>query len=367
MMAGGVPTARRVDHVGFTVPDLDVAVGFLVDVLGGELVYRLPPLAHDDDWMAEHLDVHPRASCEIAMVRLGPVTNVEVFSYRAPDQHPEPPRPCDAGSHQLGLFVDDLDTAVRRLRGQPGVSVLGQPQTVPAGQPHAGTRWVRLTAPWGMPLELRWVPATLPYERHTEARRFGPGPGWTNRTGGSPAGRNEYGARNVDHLAYTVVDLDAAERFFVDVLGGEVLYRTEPADLSVGGLAAALGVPATGTVQQLALRMGPTDNIELYRYDVPHASRRTPRNSDIGGRHLALSVADVDAATAYLRDTPGTVVLGQPETIADGPIAGIRWVYLRTALGLYLELANAPDGALPYERDTAARRCPAGDLTWSDR
>jgi catechol 2,3-dioxygenase-like lactoylglutathione lyase family enzyme len=364
---GGVPTARRVDHVAFTVPDLDLAVGFLVDVLAGELVYRLPPLARDDDWMAEHLDVHPRASCEIAMVRLGPVTNVELFEYRAPDQNPVPPRPFDAGSHHLGLLVEDVGAAARHLDRQPGVRVLGEPRSVPAGAPHAGLRWVRLVAPWGMHLELRQVPEVLPYQRRTTARRFGPCPVWTNRADRTPAGAGRWGARNVDHLAYTVADLDAAERFFVDVLGAEPLYRTEPSDLSVDGLAAALGVPATGTVRHAALRMGPTDNVELYEYDVPGAGNRVPRNSDVGGRHLALSVEDVDAATAYLGAVPGTVVLGGPETIPDGPIGGVRWVYLRTSVGLYLELARVPDGRLPYERDTVARRCPSGTRTWSDR
>ena len=30
----GLPGLRRLDHVGFTVPDLDEATRFLVDVLG---------------------------------------------------------------------------------------------------------------------------------------------------------------------------------------------------------------------------------------------------------------------------------------------------------------------------------------------
>ena len=56
-----LPGLRRVDHIGFTVPDLDQAHRFLVDVLGFEYLYSLGPFRHDDDWMATHLDVHPRA------------------------------------------------------------------------------------------------------------------------------------------------------------------------------------------------------------------------------------------------------------------------------------------------------------------
>ena len=57
----GIPTARNVDHVAYTVADLERAVAFFVDVLGGELVYREGPIAREDDWMAKRLDVHPRA------------------------------------------------------------------------------------------------------------------------------------------------------------------------------------------------------------------------------------------------------------------------------------------------------------------
>jgi catechol 2,3-dioxygenase-like lactoylglutathione lyase family enzyme len=357
----GVPTARRVDHVAFTVPDLDVAVRFLVDVLGGALVYRLPPLSRDDNWMADKLDVHPRATAEIALVRLGPVTNVELFEYSAPDHDPHPPRPCDVGSHHLGLFVDDVEAAARRLADEPGVHLFGPVRTVPPGLPDAGAGWLRVLAPWGMQLELRSVPAALPYERHTAARRFGPCPAWQPGKPGVP------GIRNVDHLAYTVADLDAAVGYFVDVLGAELLYRAPRQDLAVDGLAAALGVPASGTVERVALRMGPTDNVELYRYRVPGARTVPPRNSDVGGRHLAIYVDDVDRAADYMAACPGTTVLGTPETITDGPIAGDRWVYVRTPVGLHVELVRMPDGSLPYEAGTAARRCSAKGLRWWDR
>src|SRR5882757_7751529 len=365
--AAGVPGARRVDHVALTVPDLDVAVAFVVDALGGELVYRLPPLTHDDDWMRRHLDVHPRASAEIALIRLGPTTNLELFQYRSPDHNPSPPRTSDAGSTHLALFVEDVDAAAAVLRDRFALPVLGEPRTVAPGSPAAGIRWVRLTAPWGMPIELRRTPAGLPYEQLTGARRFGPCPQWRNHDDGPPAPTPIPGLRNVDHIACTVADLDEALGFFVGVLGGELLYRTESVLADDPPLAAALGVPAQGRMEHAALRMGPTDTIELTRYRIPGAGRVPPRNSDIGGRHLALHVDDVDAAAAYLAAQPGCTVLGFPETIPEGPIAGDRWVYVRTPLGLHIGLVRMPDGALPYERDTTARRRAAGPRLWSDR
>ncbi|MFF3505009.1 VOC family protein [Streptomyces sp. NPDC003247] len=363
----GVPGARRVDHLALTVPDLDRAIDFTVRVLGGELVYRLPPLAHDDDWMRTHLDVHPRAAAEIALVRLGPTTNLELFAYRSPGHRAVPPRPHDVGSVHLGLYVTDVDTAVSALRDRGPWRPYGPVRTVPEGLPQAGSRWVRVTTPWGMPLELRSVPAAPPSERHGPARRFGPCARWHNRDDGSGTADPLPGARNVDHWACTVADLDEAQRFFTEVLGAELVHRTT-ADLTDPGLAAALGVPQGGTLHRAALRMGPTDNVELNCFPgSPGARRHWPRNSDVGGNHLALYVDDVDAAAAYLAAQPGCTVLGAPETIPDGPLAGDRWVYVRTGIGLYVEVVRMPDGSLPYERGTAARRRAAGGERWWER
>ena len=47
--------------------------------------------------MAVHLDVEPRASLNMAMMRAGPTQNVELFEYRAADQVTRPPRNSDIG------------------------------------------------------------------------------------------------------------------------------------------------------------------------------------------------------------------------------------------------------------------------------
>src|SRR4051794_35062762 len=83
----GIPTARSVEHVAFTEPDLDEAVDFFVDVLGADELYRVGPFSDPDgDWMETQLGVHLRASCEVAHLRLGPNVNLELFSWDAPDQ-----------------------------------------------------------------------------------------------------------------------------------------------------------------------------------------------------------------------------------------------------------------------------------------
>ena len=148
-----MPGLRWLDHVGFTVPDLEEAHRFLVDVLGCEYLYSLGPFRHDDsDWMAEHLNVHPRAEMvENRWFSCGGQTLFEVFRYTSPDQRDAIPRNSDVGGHHVALYVDDLDAAVEHLRAH-GVRVLAGP-TASKG-PAEGNRWIYFLSPWGMQFEL---------------------------------------------------------------------------------------------------------------------------------------------------------------------------------------------------------------------
>jgi catechol 2,3-dioxygenase-like lactoylglutathione lyase family enzyme len=163
----GLPGLRRLDHVGFTVPDLEEATAFLVDVLGCDYLYPLGPFADDGDWMAEHLNVHPRATIpQNRFFRCGDQAVFEVFHYTAPDQRTEVPRNSDIGGHHIALYVDDLDVAVAHLL-EHGVTVLGEP-TASRG-PHEGQRWVYFLAPWGMQFELVSYPGGKAFDRQQQA------------------------------------------------------------------------------------------------------------------------------------------------------------------------------------------------------
>ena len=118
-----IPGLSRLDHVGFTVPDLEAAHSWLVDVLGCEYMYRLGPFASDDsDWMREHMNVHPRTVMrELRFYRCGGQAVFEVFQYEAPEQGTEVPRNSDVGGHHVALYVDDLSTLPQsRGRGHAG-------------------------------------------------------------------------------------------------------------------------------------------------------------------------------------------------------------------------------------------------------
>ena len=162
-----IPGLQRLDHIGLTVPDLDEAHRFFVDVLGCEYLYSLGPYAADDDWMAEHLAVHPRAVIvENRFFRCGGQAVFEVFHYTSPDQRDEIPRNSDIGGHHVALYVDDIDAAVVYLR-EAGLRVLGEP-TASKG-PALGNRWVYFLSPWGMQFELVSYPRGKAFDNEAAA------------------------------------------------------------------------------------------------------------------------------------------------------------------------------------------------------
>ena len=72
---------------------------------------------------ARVLGVDSRTSIKVAMLRVGPVTSVELVEFTAPDQRRVMPKASDWGAAHLALFVDDIDAATASLRAR-GVNVL---------------------------------------------------------------------------------------------------------------------------------------------------------------------------------------------------------------------------------------------------
>ena len=71
------PHFISVDHISWTVPDLEAALAFYRDVIGAEELYRMGPLdaadmpvdAQGRDWMATHVNV-PGAKLTLVMMKL---------------------------------------------------------------------------------------------------------------------------------------------------------------------------------------------------------------------------------------------------------------------------------------------------------
>jgi len=173
-LAAGLPGLRGADHLGITVPKLDEAVDFFVNVIGCEAFYKMGPFKADDDWMQVHLAVNPRAEIpSMRLVRCGHGINLEIFEYSSPDQNRAPPKNSDIGGHHLAFYVDDMAKSVAHLKAN-GVKLLGEP-TVMGGGPTAGETWLYFMAPWGMQLELVSYPKGKAYEKEYKTRLWNPG------------------------------------------------------------------------------------------------------------------------------------------------------------------------------------------------
>ena len=174
MSDNGLPGLRGTDHIGFTVPDLDEAVDFFVNVIGCEPFYDLGPFQFDDDdWMERQLNVHPRTVMRrLKFLRCKHGSNFEIFEYEAPDQNTAQPKNSDIGGHHLAFYVDDMDAAIAYLK-EKGVRILGEPVIRTEG-PSAGQTWLYFLAPWGMQLELVCFPDGKGYEKETPKRLWHP-------------------------------------------------------------------------------------------------------------------------------------------------------------------------------------------------
>lgn len=159
----------------------------------------------------------------------------------------------------------------------------------------------------------------------------------TDRPAGIP------GLWGLDHVGLTVPDLKEAVDFFVTVIGCEHVYDGEPAGGDGDFMRERLNVHPEASCRYCFLRCRSGLNLELFEYSAPDRRTEPPRNSDVGGHHIAFYVEDMDAAVGHLR-AHGVRILGEPMLIAEGPSAGATWVYFLAPWGLQLELCCAPGG-----------------------
>lgn len=138
---GGIPTATTIDHIAFTVPDIDQAVAFFTTVLGCIVLRRAGPLPADPY-------VDPDGRLRLALLQYDERLKIELLAYDPPGQHRIQPRQNDAGGGHLAFAVTDLDAAVAYLRAQPTVRVLE------VGARPDGRGYAFFATPWGMELQL---------------------------------------------------------------------------------------------------------------------------------------------------------------------------------------------------------------------
>lgn len=176
----GQVAVRSLDHVGLTVPALEPAVTFFQQVLDADLLYIAGPWTSEEpNWLRPTVEVGGATTLRLAMMRLGPFTNLELLEFSGSQEPSGPPPGLDAPNvAHLGFYVDDLEGTVATLRRLDNVRVLAGPVLVPDGQPSAGLRYIFARTPWGALLEFVTWPDGLPYEKQTPERLLPPARSW---------------------------------------------------------------------------------------------------------------------------------------------------------------------------------------------
>ena len=158
------------------------------------------------------------------------------------------------------------------------------------------------------------------------------------------------GMRGHDHTGITVPDIAAAETFFVDVLGCSKAMSFGPFSDDKGTfMQDTLNVHPRAVIRQISLvRCGAGSNIELFQYEAPDQKDAIPKNSDVGGHHIAFYVDDIGKAAAYLK-SKNVKTLAGPLPVKEGPAAGQTILYFMAPWGLQMELITYPSG-MAYEK-----------------
>lgn len=152
------------------------------------------------------------------------------------------------------------------------------------------------------------------------------------------------GIQRLDHIGITVPNLAEAHEFFTEVLGCEYMYKLGPFEHPDSDwMSEHLNVHPRAVMRRLHFyRLGGQAVFEVFEYESPDQRSEPPRNSDIGGHHVAVYVEDLDAAVTYLKDK-GITVLGDP-TASKSASEGQHWVYFLAPWGMQFELVSYPNG-----------------------
>ena len=159
------------------------------------------------------------------------------------------------------------------------------------------------------------------------------------------------GMRGHDHTGITVPDMKQAVDFFTNVVGCKKAMSFGPfADDKGTFMQDLLGVDPKAVIQEITLvRCGYGWNIELFKYTAPDQKDLTPKNSDIGGFHIAFYVDDVAAAKSYLEGKGVKTRMG-PLPVKEGPAAGQTILYFQAPWGgIQFEAISYPEG-MAYEK-----------------
>lgn len=115
------------NHVSFTVADLERSVEFFKQALGLELI----SLAERDPSFAAKVTGIPKAEIKVAVLK-GPGCAMELIQYLSPSGKKIDTRTCNVGSAHVCFDTSDIKASIDRII-RAGGRLVGGPEPIPAG------------------------------------------------------------------------------------------------------------------------------------------------------------------------------------------------------------------------------------------
>ena len=144
----------------------------------------------------------------------------------------------------------------------------------------------------------------------------------------------------IGHISFTVMDMDKALHFYVDLLGGKLLTRTVDEGPELGKY--VMGKMLTNPYGKLKVAMVDLAGlqIEFLQYLVPETNTAYHRNPSIAGSaHIAVNVDDIEGMVAKLKAEGVELHSEINDCIRDGELVW-RWVYSRDPGGCCCEIVQ---------------------------
>ena len=159
--------------------------------------------------------------------------------------------------------------------------------------------------------------------------------------------------RGMDHVALTVPNLGDAKSYFEKAFGCLSAYDLGPfADDKGTWMADNLGTDARAKLNIAVMQCGNASNVELMEFSSEKQNTAFPARQDYGAASVGFYVDDLEASVKQVQNAGGEL-MGQINSVGEGPIAGRTWAYTRAPWGQLVFLMNDGDG-VAYDRQDGA-------------
>jgi len=306
-----------VKSVGMTVSDMDDSVDFYSNVLGFTKVSDIEVWGED----YEHLQGIFGIRMRILRLKLGD-EYIELTEYLTPKGRPIPvdSRSNDRWFQHIAIVVSDIDKAYEQLRKFKVQHTSTAPQEIPAwNKPAAGIKAFYFKDPDGHNLEIIHFPKGKgdPRWQDTNNRLF----------------------LGIDHTAIVVWNTEVSLKFYRDVLGLNIVGKSENYGTEQEHLNNVFGA----RLEITALRADDGPGIEFLDYITPRDGRLVPidqKTNDIASWQTTLEFKNLTNIEKKLRDNRISFVSPGIVHIQNNKLGFTKGLIVMDPDGHYIRIVN---------------------------